>query len=194
MSQHRLISQGQCVTETTSKLFSFRLVPRGIRIISGHRLCKLCGVGTKILFVDGPRSVDNEGHDARGAVLRRIGDEGESSSHPSVGDVVPGSARCMRSLASEDPEKITIKRDVLANLVGWEILTRVCDERVDRASKLIASTVPIQAVVPALIADQFLGELFGEVAWRVRKILFLRFDQFAARIHGGKFISANATE
>ena len=92
----------------------------------------------------------------------------------------------MRSLASEDPEKIAIKGNVLANLVGWKILARVCDERVDRASELIASAVPIQAVVPAFIADQSLSELLGEVAWRVRKILFLRFDQFAARIHGGK--------
>jgi len=37
----------------------FRLVPGGIRIIDSHRLCKLCGVGTKVLFVDGPRLVDN---------------------------------------------------------------------------------------------------------------------------------------
>src|SRR6267143_3626641 len=100
----------------------------------------------------------------------------------------------MRSLASEDPEKIAIKGNVLANLVGWKILARVCDERVDRASELIASAVPIQAVVPAFIADQSLSELLGEVAWRVRKILFLRFDQFAARIHGGKFVSADAPE
>src|SRR6267142_3702783 len=172
----------------------FRLVPGGIRIIDSHRLCKLCGVGTKVLFVDGPRLVDNQSHHTRRAVFGGIGDERESSSHPSVGDIVPGSARCMRSLAREDPEKIAIKRNVLTNLVGGEILPRVCDERVDRASELITSTMPIQTVVSAFVADQFLGELLGEVAWRARKILFLRVDQFAAPIHGGKFISADAPE
>jgi len=44
------------------------------------------------------------------------------------------------------------------------------------------------------IADQFPAQ----IAWgghpRARKILLLRFDKFAARIHGGKLISAYAPE
>src|SRR5580704_17277023 len=84
----------------------FRLVPGGIRVIDGHRFCKPRCVGTKILFVDGSRSVDNESHYARGAILRWIGDEGKSSGHLAINEVVSCSAPCMRTLAGEDSEKI----------------------------------------------------------------------------------------
>src|SRR5260370_25758728 len=174
--------------------FSFGLVPGGIRVIGGHRLCKLCCVGTKILFVNGSGFVDNKSHHTGGAVLHRVSDEGESRAHLAIDDVVFGSARCMSSLASEDPEHIPIERNMLANLVRWEILACVSDERVDRAIELIVSTVPVQTIVSAFIADQFLGELLGEVTRRARKILLLRFYQVAARLHGGYFISANAPE
>src|SRR5712692_11231254 len=147
-----------------------------------------------MLFVVGPRSVDNEGHDTRSAVLRRISDERESCAHLAIDNIVLGSARCMWSLASKDPEHIPIERNMLANLVRWKILARVSDERVDRAIELIAGTVPIETIVLAVIADQFLGELIGKVTLRACKILFLRRDQIAARIHGSNFISTNAPE
>ena len=38
----------------TFKLSLFLLVPGGIRVKGGHRLCQLCGVGTQVFFVDGP--------------------------------------------------------------------------------------------------------------------------------------------
>src|SRR5438445_8647226 len=173
---------------------SLGLVPGGIRVIGGNRLCKLCCVRTEILFVNGSRRVDDESHHSRRAVLDRVGDEGKSCAHLPIDDIVLGTAWCMSSLASKDPEHIPIERNMLANLVRWEILARVGNERVDRAIELIASTVPVQTIVPTFIADQFLGELAGQVTWRARKILFLRFDQFAARVHGGKFISADAPE
>src|SRR6266852_2999820 len=178
----------------SSRQRSFRLVPGGIRVIGGHRLCKFCCVGTQILFVNGARFVDNKSHHTRGAVLHWVSDEGESRTHLAIDDIVLGSARCMSSLASEDPEHIAIERNMLANLVGWDILACVRDERVDGAIELIVSTVPVQTIVPAFIADQFLGELLRKGARRARKILFLRTDQFAARIHGGKFISTYAAE
>src|SRR5258708_23377033 len=51
-----------------------------------------------------------------------------------------------------------------------------------------------QTIVSAFIADQFLGELLRQVPRRACKILLLRIAQIAARIHGGKFISAYAPE
>src|SRR5216684_2140731 len=188
------------VHETTAQrilatsAFSLHLVPGGIRVIGGHRLCKLCCVGTQVLLVNGARFVDNKSHHARGAVLDRVGDEGESCAHLPIDDIVLGSARRVRSLAREDPEKIAIERNVLANLVLWKILARVSDERVYRAIELIVSTVPVQTIVSAFIADQFLSKLLGEVTRRARKILLLRFDQFAAHVHRGTFISADAPE
>src|SRR5260370_16430229 len=122
--------------------FSFGLVPGGIRVIGGHRLCKLCCVGTKVLFVNGSGFVDNKSHHTRGGVLHRVSDDRESCAHLPITDIVLSSARCMSSLASEDAEHIPIERNMLANLVRWEILARVSDERVDRAIELIASTVP----------------------------------------------------
>src|SRR6059036_390018 len=50
-------------------------MPGGIRVIRGHRFSKLCGVRTKILFVKRSRSVDNESHHTRRAVLNRVSDE-----------------------------------------------------------------------------------------------------------------------
>src|SRR5229473_7156575 len=172
----------------------FHLVPGGIRVIGGHRLCKLCCFGTKVLFVNGSGFADNESHHPRGAVVHRISDEGESCAHLAIDDVVLGSPRRMSSLAREDPEHIPIERHMLANLVRWEILPRVSDERVDRAVELIASTMPIQTIVSTFVANQFLSELAVEFTWRARKILFLRVDQIAAGVHGGKFISADAPE
>ncbi len=100
----------------------------------------------------------------------------------------------MPSLACEDPEHVPIEWNMLANLVLRKILARVSDEGVDRAIEFIGSTVPVQTIVLALIADQSLGKLLGEVSRRMSKILFLRFDQLAACIHGSKFIFADAPE
>src|SRR5258708_2091139 len=124
--------------------FSFRPVPGRIRVIGGHLLCKLCRVRTKILFVNDSGFVDNKSHYTGGAVVHRVSNEGESSVHLAIDDIVFGSARCMWSLACEDPEHISIERNMLADLVRWDILARV--------------------------------------------------NQFAARIHGCKFILANAPE
>src|SRR5258708_34141575 len=98
---------------------SLGLVPGGIRVIGGHRLRKLCYVGTEILFVNGSGFVDNKSHHSRGAVLHRVSGEGESCAHLPVDDIVLGSARCVSSLAGEDPEKIAIEGNMLANLVRW---------------------------------------------------------------------------
>src|SRR5216684_5240126 len=108
----------------SSRQRSFRLVPGGIRVIGGHRLCKLCCIGTEVLLVNGSGFVGNESHHTRRTVLHRVGDEGKSRGHLPIDDIVLGSARCMLSLASEDPEHIPIERNVLANLVRWEILAR----------------------------------------------------------------------
>src|SRR5437016_6057242 len=80
---------------------SLGLVPGGIRVIGCHRLCKLCCVGTKVLFVNGSGFVDNKGHHTRGAILHRVSNEGESCAHLPIDDIVLGTARRMSSLASE---------------------------------------------------------------------------------------------
>src|SRR5467141_1002535 len=140
---------------------SFHPVPARIRIIDGHRLGKLCCVGPKVLFENGSGFVDNKSHHTRGAVLHRVSDESESSAHRAIDDVVLGAARRMWSLAREYPKHITIERNMLANLVRWEILACVSDEGVDWAIELIAGTVPVQTIVPAFVANQFLRELIG---------------------------------
>src|ERR1700722_15210676 len=106
-----------------------RLGPSRIRIEGRHRFRNLRRVGTKILFVNGPCLIDNESHHTRGAVLRRIGDKGKSRGHLPVDDIILGSARCMRPLAREDPEKIALERDVSSNLALWEILAGVSAQR-----------------------------------------------------------------
>src|SRR6266404_53237 len=169
-------------------------MPGGIRVIRGHRLSKLYGVRTKILFVNRSRSVDNESHHTRGVIFGRIRHKAESCAHFPIDDIVLGSARCMRPLPGEDPEKITVERNLFANFVLGAFAGCICDERVDRAVGFIVGTVPVQAIMPALIADEPLRKLLWDVMRRTREILFLCFNELAARIHGGKFILAHAPE
>src|SRR5690242_17607172 len=103
---------------------SFHLVPGGIRIVGRHRLRMLVCVGSNILFVNCAGFIDDEGHHTRGTVLDGVCDEGESCAHFSIDDVVLGAAPCMWSLASENPEHIAIERNMLANLIRWNILAR----------------------------------------------------------------------
>jgi len=124
----------------------------------GHRRSspdKLGCVRAEVLFVDDARLVDNESHHTRGAVLRWISDESKSCGHLSADHIILGSARCMRSLAREDPEKIAIERNVSSNLAFWEILAGVSDQRIDWAFELIFRPLPIQAVIPATSLTNF---------------------------------------
>src|ERR1700688_3554375 len=173
---------------------SLSLVPSGIRIIDSHRLRQLCGIRTEVLLVNSPRLVDDKSHHTRGSVLHRISDDGEACAHLSIDDIFFGPAGCMSSLAFKDSEHIPVVRHMLANLVRREILPRVRDEWVDWAITLIGGTLPVQAVVSAFIANQFLRILLGIASRRTSKVLLFRFDQFMARIHGGNFIFAYAAE
>src|SRR5947207_14251820 len=155
MAFKRAHAQRDIFNSTNSRLL--RLMPGVIRVIRGHRLSKPCGVGTKILFVNRSRSVDNESHRTRGAIFARIRHKGESRAHFPINHVVLGSARCMRPLACEDPEKITVERNLLANFVLRA--SCICDERVDRAARFIVGTVPVQTIMPVLIADEPLRKL-----------------------------------
>src|SRR6266478_7130297 len=128
-------------------------MPSGIRVIGGHCFCKLCCLGTKILFVNSPRFVDDESHHTRGAVLGGICDEGKSCGHLSVDDIILGSALSVRSLASENPEKIAIEGVPIADLVVWTFSGRIGDERVDRTVEPVVDTLPVQAIMPVLIAN-----------------------------------------
>ena len=100
----------------------------------------------------------------------------------------------MCSLAREDSEHVPVEWNVLANLIGWEILPRVSDERIDWAIGLIAGTLPVQTIMLAFVANQLLRKLFCDVSWRTFKILFLCLDQVAARTHGGEFVPTYAPE
>src|ERR1700722_6013012 len=173
---------------------SLSLVPSGIRVVDSHRLCKLCRVRAEVLFVNCSGFVDNKRHYTRGAVLHRISDDGKACAHLSVDDIFFGSATCMSSLACKDAEHIPIERHMLTNLFRRKILARVRNERIDRAISLIVGTLPVQTVVLAFIANQFLCELIRQISWRAGKVLLFRVDQFMARIHGGNFIFAYAAE
>jgi aryl-alcohol dehydrogenase-like predicted oxidoreductase len=100
----------------------------------------------------------------------------------------------MRPLAREDPGKITVERNLFVNFVLRAFAKCICDERVDRAARFIVGTVPVQTIMPALIADEPLRKLLYDVMRRTREILLLCFDELAARIDGGKFILADAPE
>src|ERR1700737_1671799 len=190
----RLDTVNRLDNRSTRSPLSLGLVPGGIRVIGSHRLCKFCGVWTEVLFINGPGLVDNKSHHTRGAVLDGIGDEGEACAHLPIDDIFPGSARCMSSLASEDAEHISVERNMLANLICWEILPRVSDERVDRAVKLVVGPLPVQTVVPAFVADQLLRILFRDASWRTGEVLLLRFDQSVQRICGRDLVFAYAAE
>src|SRR6266404_9950145 len=188
------IPAGGCGLGPLFLVFLVRLVPGGIRVKGGHRLGKFCCVGTKILFVNSSRFVDNESHYTRRLVLSWVGNECESCGHLPFDDVALGSSRGMWSLAREDPEKIAIERNVRSNFIRWAILSCVSDQRVDRAIELIARFLPIQTIMFSPIADQFLCVLLGEPVRGPGVVLFLGIHQIAAGLNRCQFILANAAE
>src|SRR6266404_2002679 len=76
----------------------------------------------------------------------------------------------------------------------WEHSRGIREHSVERAIELIVSTMPVQTIVAAFCADQFLRKLVWEAGRRVPEIFLFCFDQVLARILGGEFILADAPE
>src|SRR5579862_868354 len=100
----------------------------------------------------------------------------------------------MRSLPGKDAKKIAIEWILIAALVVWALPVCIRDQGIEWAVDLVRSVLPVQTVVPTLIANQPLRELLGEVSDRTCEIFLLRFNQVAAPVHGSDFISAYAAE
>src|SRR5262245_24843111 len=56
----------------------------------------------EVPFVNVAVIVDDEGHDAGVAVLRRVSDKADPADHVAAHDVVDGAARSVRALAGQD--------------------------------------------------------------------------------------------
>src|SRR5277367_2644381 len=85
------------------------LVPGFIRRVFLDRAGKLGGFRAEVFLVDNPVLADDEGHHARGTVVRRIGQQGKASSHVAIHNVTLGAAVSAFSLGGQDPIIVAVE-------------------------------------------------------------------------------------
>ena len=100
--------------------------PTGIGIELRHCSRRLCRGLPQILLEQHAILVDHEGHHARVAVLRRIGDEGESACHLPVDHIVLRAARRLIALSLQHAEVVAVERRVPLGLLRY-ILQQVAN-------------------------------------------------------------------
>ena len=79
-----------------------------VRIEACDRAGNFSRARAEVLFADNAAVADDEGHDARHAVLERPGDRRESADHASIDDVVAVTARRRRPLSVEQAEVVAV--------------------------------------------------------------------------------------
>jgi len=83
---------------------SLHLLPALVRVELGHRGGDVAGRLAEVFLIHHAVLVDDEGHDARIAVLRGLCDYGKSAGHLSVDDVSLGAALGVRALLVKHAE------------------------------------------------------------------------------------------
>src|SRR5262249_13746398 len=114
-----------------------------------HRLERLERLRAEVLFVNHAILADDEGLDARDAVLNRRSGKREAADHRSLDDVVELPERRRRPLSFQDLEEVAVIR--LAGRVA--LLDRAGDLFADGSAPRAVGVLPRQAVLLARRAD-----------------------------------------
>src|ERR1700751_1306197 len=85
-------------TRSLLRRFDGHFLPGVIGVERGHVLRDVRRVQTEVFFEHRSPVIDQEGHHARIAIDRRIGDQGEAADHLAMDYVVVGTARRCRAL------------------------------------------------------------------------------------------------
>ena len=131
-----------------------------VRVEGVNALDRLLRVLAEVLLVDDPLLVDQEGHHARVAVLRRPGEHREAARHPALRvDVVLRAAGRVLALRGQQAEEVAVVRRLSSSsLVRVALLGRVGDQRAERALRLALRDRPVEPVVLAGGAEDLARE------------------------------------
>src|SRR6476620_976555 len=132
------------------------LLPSRVRVERRDLLGKLRGVRPEVFLEYCAGVIHDEGHYAGVAVFGRISDQGKTSDHLAIHDIVGCAAFRVRSLFGDDLIVVAvIRRTALVDLVA--LLRRLREELAERALLVALRDRPVKPVLLAGIADEVLG-------------------------------------
>src|SRR5579863_1084877 len=106
----------------------------GVELAHGSRYV---GCGCAQIFLEqNTILVGDKCHHSRIAVFRRIGDEGKTADHFSVGHIIFRAALCVATLPGQHAEVVAMERQVHVGLHTVSLGSRECHQRPKRASGL----------------------------------------------------------
>src|SRR5215472_3963026 len=134
--------------------------PGGIGIEFSHCRCRLRRGLPQILLEEEAVLVDDKGHHSRVAVLRRIGNDGESSNHLPIDKVDLCATRRPAALPFHHAEVVAMEWGVRIGLCAVSFGGCECGQWAEWALGLTFGRLPVQAVVLSRITDELHGILF----------------------------------
>src|SRR5262249_21973939 len=144
----------------------------------------------EILLVDQALMIDDEGHDARIAVLRRIGHQAETADHLAAHHVIRRTAGCVRPLAGQYSEVIAVIR--LRRLAGAIAVRRgVGGEFAGRALVFAGHRRQIEAVLLSRLADDA-SRVDAGSRYPLVRIVLLRVHIGESGLDGRELIASDA--
>src|SRR5215472_16619421 len=167
--------------------------PGGIGIEFSDCCCRLRRGLPQILLEEEVVLVDDKGHHSRVAVLRRIGNDGESSSHLLIDKVDLCASRRPAGLPFQHPEVVAMEWGVRIGLCAVSFGSCECGQRAEWALGLTFGRLPVQAVMLSRIADELQGVLFcGCAIMKLREVRDLSVCHRLTNIDDCQLIPANA--
>src|SRR5271157_5029617 len=153
------------------------------------------GLRPQVFLVYGTVLIDDEGHHSGVAVLRGIGHEGEAASHFPIHDVALGATFCVSALRGKYAVVVAVERLRSIVLAAVTLSGGIGHQRADGALGLAFGNLPIESVLLAGVADEFLRVLFDRVAIvGLAEVLVLRVSQSITHTNGRQLVLANAAE
>src|SRR5271165_572955 len=180
----------ECYADTSYRN-SLQCSPSAVWVEFGHRFCEIGGIFAEVLSVDHPILIDDERLNAALVVFCRVGNVGESAGRFSVDDIRFRASFGSGALTIEVVEVVTVKRLGGIGRESYSLFAGECDQRPNGATRRILRRLPVQTVLLAGIANEFLCVLF-QAAMLLSEVLLLGLRQSSACVNGHDLVAANA--
>src|SRR5271157_3391693 len=170
-------------------------LPGLVGVVGLHLFGQVGGLRPQVFLVYGTVLIDDEGHHSGVAVLRRIGNEGEAASHFPIHDVALGATFCVSALRGKYAVVVAVERLRSIVLAAVTLSGGIGHQRADGALGLAFGNLPIESVLLAGVADEFLRVLFDRVAIvGLAEVIVLRISQSVTDANGRQLVLTNAAE
>src|SRR5271165_7567790 len=137
----------------------FESSPGVVGIELGHSFRLVRSIFAEIFLEDHSVLIDDECLDTRFIVLCRIRNIAKSAGHLSIDNIRLRAALGIGTLTIQPPEVIAIEWLSDARLEGDSLFCRECHQWSKRAARSTLRRLPVQAILLAGIADEFLRVL-----------------------------------